>query len=89
MKYGETISVQFNIQNNGNQDLRTDEVKITAMSIFQRGEIHKTIGQFKLSPRTIEPGQSKFFHRISSIYSFCKGQSRSSSAEFQTEPLVT
>ena len=62
MKYGETISVQFNIQNNGNQDLRTDEVKITAMSIFQRGEIHKTIGQFKLSPRTIEPGQSKFFH---------------------------
>ena len=60
MKYGETISVQFNIQNNGNQDLRTDEVKITAMSIFQRGEIHKTIGQFKLSPRAIEPGQSKF-----------------------------
>ena len=61
MKYGETISVAFNIQNNGNQDLRTDEVKITAMSIFQRGEIHKTIGQFRLSPRTIEPGQSKFF----------------------------
>ena len=53
MKYGETISVQFNIQNNGNQDLRTDEVKITAISIFQKGEIHKTIGQFKLPTRTI------------------------------------
>ena len=61
MKYGETLIVGFNVQNNGNQDLRTDEVIITAMSIFQRGEIHKTIGQFKLAPRTIQPGQSKYF----------------------------
>ena len=60
MKYGETICITFSIQNNGNLDIRTDEVKITAMSIFQRGEIHKTIGQFKLSPRNIEPGQSKY-----------------------------
>ena len=61
MKYGETLCVSFNVQNNGNQELRTDEVKLTAMSIFQRGEIYKTIGQFKLSPRTIEPGESEYF----------------------------
>jgi hypothetical protein len=52
-KYGEPVKVTLGVNNASSEDVRIDKVKLTAMSIFQRGDIYKTIGHFNLDPQSV------------------------------------